>query len=163
MPPTVYPYFMHQQINRAEILNVKYSVAQILSFQRTRVRYFHNSMPVRLKFCPDIQQQQAAALLPPPSERHSKPRDEYESSGGDSEDDYVQERPQSTKTKKRSSLGRKPTEGGEQRKRKRKQPPPPIDPNDLPPEQGRSPVKTWVITNVMIFVLSEQAPLGHED
>jgi hypothetical protein len=141
MPPTVYPYFMHQQIDRAEILNVKYLVVQILSFRRTRVRYFYPDS-IKLKFWPDIQQQQAAALLPPP-ERLSKPRDEYESSGGDSEDDYVQERPQSTKTKKRSSLGRKTTEVREQRKRKRKQPPPPIDPNDLPPEQGKSPVKLW--------------------
>jgi transcription factor SPN1 len=120
-------------------------------------------LPVRLKFCPDVQQQQAVALPPPPP-GHSKPRDEYESSGGDSEDDYVQERPQSTKTKKRSSLGRKPTESGEQRKRKRKQPPPPVDFSDLPPEQGKSPMKACVIYVITLtFLLSKQAPLGHEN
>ena len=107
-----------------------------------------------MKFCPDFQQQQAVALPPPPPGRPSKPRDEYESSGGDSEDDYVQERPQSTKIKKRSSLGRKPTESGEQRKRKRKQPPPPVDFSDLPPEQGKSPMKARIITNVLAFLCS---------
>jgi transcription factor SPN1 len=114
---------------------------------------------VRLKVCPDIQQQQAAALPPSLPEHLSKPRDEYESSGGESEDDYVQERTQNTKIKKRTSSGRKSAESGEKRKRKRRQPPPPIDPNDLPPEQGKSLVKAWVITNVMPLYLANKLRL----
>ena len=129
------------------------SVVRILNFPSMRVRFFfHPSSTARLtEILSDVQQQQAVALPPPPPGR-PKPRDEYESSGGDSEDDYVQERPQSSKTKKRSSLGRKPSESGEQRKRKRKQPPPPVDFSDLPPEQGKCPVKAWGrITNFMTF------------